>query len=81
VLGDAVVAYEFVRRDLDLAPALASHADAFAPAEIIERRISATGWSAALGHHSPSVECGGFGGSLVMRHLLSRICATIAVAR
>jgi hypothetical protein len=38
--------------------------------KVIEDRVGRI--MEAAGHHSPGVECGGSGGFLLMRHLLSR---------
>lgn len=48
------------------------------PADAADR--SASDWG-RLASHFPNVECGGSGGSLLMRHLLSRMRSRIALAR
>jgi hypothetical protein len=76
---DAMLADQLIRRNLDFTTTLAAHVDDFSSAEIIEGRIRAIDEAAA--HHSPGVECGGSGGSLLMRHLVIRIRCRIALAR
>ena len=79
MLLDAMLADELVRRNLDFAATLAADVDDLSPTEIIEGRICPVDEASA--HHSPGVECGGSGGSLLMRHLVSRIRSRIALAR
>jgi hypothetical protein len=75
---DAMLADQPIGRNLDFAAALASHVDDLAAAEVVESGICAI--DEAAGHHSPGVECGGFGGSLARPHVLNRRAATISRA-
>jgi hypothetical protein len=79
MLLNAILADQLIRRNLHLSAAFAAHADDLSPAEIIERRICPIDEAAV--HQSPGVECGSSGGSLLIRHLVSRIRSRIVLAK